>query len=266
MDTNKTSRRSLIIGTGAAAVTALTSRAIASPARGTDGQGARTLSLHTFGTIDGVRVLYVTDPSNRRDRTWQCNSTFYITLTAWMRELKAASRMYGGVQYIRSIGFYNVDRVSVGHNTGRAMDLAGIRWTGGQIFSATDHHWERPEVYLRRRYLAVDAICRCWLRSTLDGWYNAAHHNHIHGDDLALPVRLVKSSRADTVFIQSSCNHFLRNTLIAVDGAWGPRTEGAYRKLRSALRVAGDPTSNSDVYRQFLRNLAKYGFNNWYAA
>lgn len=261
MDTNKTSRRSLIIGTGAAALTALTTDALASP--GVTNAVVRPAALTTFTHIDGVPVLYPGDPTDEV-REWTCETNFYIVLIAWMRELRGASTMYGGVRYIRSLGFY-VNRPGA-HGEGKAMDLQGIRWAGGQVSSPGNGDHASSSVQLRRRYLAVDAICRCWFHWALDGWYDADHHDHIHCDTLGWPIRLSKSARSDTVFVQSSCNHFLRNTLIAVDGAWGPLTEAAYQRLRSALGVSGDPTNDVEAYRLFLRRMSRFGFDNQYVA
>lgn len=256
---SRMTRRAVLLGAGATAALAGTGRAFATP---TPDAPPSTLALTSFSNIDGTPVYwYSGSPS---PRTWQCENNFYITLIAWMRDLRRASpSFYGGVSYIRSLGFY-VDRAGQ-HGAGTAMDLTGVRWSSGRVSSMTNFDHSDPSLFIRRRYLAVNATLRMWFHWTLDGWYNADHANHLHADFAELPTVVHTSARSDTVFAQATANSFLRNTLLAVDGVWGPKTNAAWNKMRNALDI-GSTATDPAQYRKMLFAIAVRGFNDLYIA
>ena len=214
----------------------------------------------TFSRIDGTPVYYWR--SSRGDttlRNWQCTQAFYDTLVLWIRDLRAYSGAYGSVTYLVSAGFY-VNKPGQ-HGAGTAMDLDHVRWSGGQTISPLDGHHASGTQYVRRRYLAVDAVCRRRFRYVLDGWYDSAHTDHIHSDFADLPTLCRTGSRSDTVFVQSMCNNFMGSGL-AVDGQWGPLTSNAFNQAKSRLGITGDPHTSTTAWRNMLAGIAQHGFAN----
>lgn len=94
-------------------------------------------------------------------------------------------------------------------------------------------------------------------RYTLDGYYNAAHEDHIHVD-VSTGVQFSQSSTADTSFLQAACNAFA-GTSIAVDGQYGPNTQGAYEALMQRAGLSGNIWDSPDLYKSLLRKLAEAG-------
>ena len=214
----------------------------------------------TFQNIDGTPVYYWrSNRGNTTTRNWQVTQAFYDSLVLWARDLRSLSSAYGGISYLVSAGFY-VNKPGE-HGTGTAMDLDHVRWSGGQTISPLDRHHASGTVATRRRYLAVDAVCRRRFRFVLDGWYNAAHEDHIHSDFGGLPVRCVTGSESDTKFVQALCNNFMSSGL-AVDGIWGPLTTSAFNTAKSRLGVTGDPHTSSASWQSFLSAAARKGFAN----
>lgn len=214
----------------------------------------------TFSRIDGTPVYYWR--SSRGDttlRNWQATQEFYDSLVLWIRDLRSLSSAYGSITYLVSAGFY-VNKPGE-HGAGTAMDLDHVRWSGGQVCSPLDHDHASGTLATRRRYLAVDAVCRRRFRYVLDGWYNADHADHIHSDFGGLPVRCVTGSESDTKFVQSLCNNFMSSGL-AVDGIWGPKTDSAFATAKSRLGTTGDPHTSSAAWQSFLSAAARKGFAN----
>lgn len=142
------------------------------------------------------------------------------------------------------------------------MDLSIVRWSGTRRSVPFNGHHAASSRELRRRYLAVETTLRKHFRIVLDGHYNAEYRNHFHADVSELPNRrLLHSSRPDMVFMQAVCNNFLGSGL-AIDGAWGPNTQGEVNKLKNRLGVSGDLQRNRTAVRNLLRGIADAGFRN----
>jgi hypothetical protein len=260
-------RRALIGGLGAAAVAApFIGAATAQAAQAAQTPGAlalpsameapQALALKTFSRIDGTPVYYWrSNRGNTSLRNWQCTQAFYDRLVVWIRDLRSLSG--ADVAFLVSAGFY-VNK-SGQHGQGTAMDLDLVRWAGGRQSSPLDRHHAASNRTLRRRYLAVDAVCRRRFRYVLDGWYNSAHADHIHADFGGLPTVCNKGSRSDAVFVQAMCNNFMGSGL-AVDGAWGPLTQAAFDRAKSRLGITGNPHTDYSVWRTMMARVARHGF------
>lgn len=214
----------------------------------------------TFSTIDGTPVYYWrAGRPNFTPRNWQCTQAYYDQLVNWIRDLRSLSSAYGSVTYLVSAGFY-VNKPGQ-HGAGTAMDLDHVEWSSGTVCTPLDRHHSSGDPALRKRYLAVDAVCRRRFHWVLDGWYNAAHQDHIHADFGGLPVNCRKSATSDTFYVQAMCNNF-RNAGLAVDGIWGPRTQAAFDGAKAALGVVGDPHTSTGVWQSMLSSIAQHGFAN----
>lgn len=214
----------------------------------------------SFKSINGVPVYYRRGGNTRP--TFKSTHSFHRLLESWMRDLKTVSRNagYGNVRYIDSAGAY-VNKPKA-HGRGEAIDLDKVVWTTGRTSRPINQHHASRLRYMRRRYLAVDAITRKHFRFVLDGWYNAAHRDHIHMDTAGGSVRLVKSSSSDTKFIQAVCNNFA-GTRLVIDGKWGRKTQAALSKLLARPAFRGiNPLRSQWQYRRFLAVVADHGFKN----
>lgn len=214
----------------------------------------------TFSRIDGTPVYYWrSNRGNTTLRNWQCTQAFYDQLVPWIRDLRtlSAEAGYGNVSHLVSAGFY-VNKPGE-HGTGTAMDLDLVGWTGGQVSAPLDRDHASGSAAVRRRYLAVDAVCRRRFRFVLDGWFNAAHGDHIHSDFGGLPTVCVKGASSDAKFVQAMCNEFMGSGL-AVDGIWGTNTQSAFNSAKSKLGITGDPHTNSTVWTSLLHGVAQDGF------
>jgi hypothetical protein len=213
-----------------------------------------------FSKIDGTPVYYWrSNPGNTTPRTWTCEQAFYDRLVVWIRDLRSQSAAYGSVSYLVSAGFY-VNKAGE-HGDGTAMDLDHVRWSNGTTSSPLDRAHASGTQAIRRRYLAVDASCRRRFRYVLDGWYNAAHGDHIHADFGDLPPRCVKGSSSDCKFVQAMCNNFIGSNLV-VDGDWGSLTQSAFNTAKSRLGITGDPHTTSSVWMSMMWAVALKGFAN----
>lgn len=214
----------------------------------------------SFSKIDGTPVYYWrSSHGNTTPRTWNCEQAFYDRLVLWIRDLRSLSSGYGSVTYLVSAGFY-VNKAGQ-HGAGTAMDVDHVRWSNGTTSSPIDRAHASGTQATRRRYLALDAVCRRRFRFVLDGWYNAEHADHIHADFGGLPTVCQKGSASDCKFVQAMCNNFMSSGL-SVDGDWGPLTQSAFNTAKSRLGITGDPHSSSSVWTSMMSAVARRGFAN----
>lgn len=149
------------------------------------------------------------------------------------------------------------------HGAGRAFDLSHIR-AGNGAFIDTNTDWN-PDSACRglratRRYIAVAASLRRFVGTVLTGWYNDDHKNHIHFDNGVRLAPIRRDLRTDTTLIQATCRYMNGEQGLAIDGAWGPATEEAYRRLRRALGMqCRSPRRNLTDARLFLQLIALNG-------
>ncbi|MBA3618014.1 MAG: extensin family protein [Acidothermales bacterium] len=224
-----------------------------------------------FDKLAGVPTFYIRNASGERERyTFKCNEYLFNRLHNWVERLNYVSKQYGpsgsdlksGVTALTFGGIYvcrMVDPCATAHGYGRAADLDEVKWGDNGWCKPYDQDHVHPNRDRRRRYLAVDATCRQYFRYVVDGYYNAAHHDHIHMDNTALPTKLREGSTADTVFIQKCCNDFMGYSL-KVDGDWGTATQSAYKESKERLNVDTDPKNSETAYRAWLYRAAAHGF------
>jgi hypothetical protein len=141
------------------------------------------------------------------------------------------------------------------HGQGRAFDLTRVQMHSVAVDCNTSWRSDRS-MAVRRRYLGVVACCRLHAGTVLTAWYNAAHTNHIHVDN-GVPFTVVRDGmRSDTTLVQATCN-FLMGSGMAVDGIWGPVTEGGYNELRRRMGLGSqNPRTSASHARTFLTHIA----------
>jgi hypothetical protein len=148
------------------------------------------------------------------------------------------------------------------HGQARALDITQVRYTDGTYID-TNYSW-RGGTRDRRWYVGLAAQCRAFVGTVLTAWYNADHQNHIHIDNGSPFVPVQPGWRSDTVLIQAVCNTLVGETL-TIDGAWGPRTETAYNRLRTLMGVCGNPKTNAGDASVFFSLIGETGLNGRYA-
>jgi hypothetical protein len=213
----------------------------------------------TFDNIDGTPIK-VNDPPNGVlvQRDVRAETSFWGRCVEWRDFLNAVGAWgagAGSINWLGHIGFYFCKDGM--HGIGRAMDLNFVNWTGGNSLDLFNGNHAHPNRTIRRRYLSVDAVSRRYFRYVLDGFYNAAHGNHIHQDDTTAP-HFSTGSSSDVKFLQAVLNNFNGNSL-ATDGAWGPATSAAYNSMKSKLGMVTDIWVSSSAYLNWLTTVAVHG-------
>lgn len=204
------------------------------------------------------------------DRAETC---FYNQLVDWIQDLRYFSSVYGNSNFNTleflgdaGAGVCKPDNATSCHDRGRAYDLEHVRFNGYNVKIYTEYDWQSPERSRRRRYLAVDAVCRMHFKYVLDGWYgnwnNDNHVFHIHMEDRFNTV-LDKDSHSDTLFVKAVCNNFNGAGLNLGNADWTTATQDAWRDLNRAMgfRPADcDVFTNEIAYQDWLRHVAAMGF------
>ncbi|MGH3646931.1 MAG: extensin family protein [Micromonosporaceae bacterium] len=190
------------------------------------------------------------------------NSTFHGTCTNWIRNLNFFSTNYGSLGGVQWVGDVGVGVCKSGyHGSARAFDLTKVQWANGMV----DMNWSwrsSNTIANRRRYVAVAAQCRRYVGTVLTTWYNSAHGNHIHFDNGTAVTYIRTGVRSDTTLVQASCN-LLNGESLAIDGQWGPLTDGAYLRLLSKFNMRClSPKSNATHAKQFLSYIVRHGLAN----
>jgi hypothetical protein len=245
-------------GIGAAVLwTAAPHRALAAPASATE---------RRFNAIDGTPLCYWRWQDGTAGRrverlTFASSRAFHDRLVRWVRDLRTIAATYGGLHGMDRIVTAGVFVDKPGeHGLGNAFDLDQVRWANGAITPYAREH-ASPDLRTRRRYLALDAVCRRHFHWVLDGGYNADHGDHLHMDLGGGTIRCDKESKSDPAFVQQVLNAH-QGARLAVDGAWGPATERAFAESCRRLGVTGDPGVQTDAWRHWLLRSAACGFAN----
>lgn len=175
------------------------------------------------------------------------------------RAVDTYSRWVGGPA-LAWVGTVGVTVCKAGtHAAGIAFDLSRIEAHGWAVDCNTSWRGDRG-LGSQRRYVALAATCRAHTGTVLTAWYNADHQNHIHFDR-GVPFTVIRPAmRSDATLVQAAGNVFLSAGL-ALDGVWGPLTEGAYSTLRARLGLGSeDPQASAVHARNLLVHMAVKGF------
>jgi hypothetical protein len=206
-----------------------------------------------YPTIGGVPLRYVRTAPDLTTYYARSTAAFEDKLDNFSRDLaRIAPNSYGRLKYFATAGAY-VNKPKY-HGLGRAFDLDMVRWRRVTCGPILRHH-TYPIRIVRRRYIGVDAIARRWFKFVLDGWYNAAHRDHMHLDDGGGALMFNPDYRSDTVFIQAAANLMIGAGL-EIDGIYGPKTDAAFTRMKNRLGIPHRVSSSPTIYRQFLWRLA----------
>jgi hypothetical protein len=218
-----------------------------------------------FDQLDGVPLYYWRfrdGTAGRRAERQVFYSThdFHHRLVLWVRDLKDIAGRYGGLRGMDRIvtaGTF-VDK-PLEHGKGKAFDLDQVRWGSVAVTPYLREH-ASPDLRVRRRYLAVDAVCRRHFHWVLDGGYNADHADHLHLDTAGGALSWWDlTARSDAAFVQQVVNAFQGSNL-KVDGVYGPATQRAFDQSCRTLGVQGDAHRDPAVWRHWMLRVAACGF------
>ncbi|CAN5921421.1 hypothetical protein BH23ACT10_BH23ACT10_30170 [soil metagenome] len=212
-----------------------------------------------YRTIGGVPLRYLRSATVLTQYYARSTAAFEDKLDAFSRDLGAAApRAYGPLRYIGTAGAY-VNKPKL-HGMGRAFDLDLVRWQHRTCAPIRGNHAHRRRAVIRR-YIGVDALARRRFKYVLDGWYNAAHRDHLHLDDGGGALVFNADYRSDTVFIQAAANVMI-NARLTVDGVYGPKTGRAFATMKNRVGVPHRVSSDVRLYRAFLWRLALRALRN----
>lgn len=212
-----------------------------------------------YPTIGGVPLRYVRMRPAIAPYYGRSTSEFEDKLDAFSHDLaKASPATYGRLIWFATAGIY-VNKPKY-HGLGRAFDLDIVRWSAAACRPIAGHHASRYRS-VRRRYIGVDAFARRWFKFVLDGWYGAAHRDHLHLDDGGGALVFNRRYRSDVVFVQVACNEMMNGALV-VDGIYGPKTTAAFARLKNRLGVPHRVSTHPAVYRRFLWRLGHAALRN----
>jgi hypothetical protein len=147
------------------------------------------------------------------------------------------------------------------HRYGAAIDFTKFQWGRGQYMD-TAVHGKSGNLTLRRRYLAVIAICRKHFGTVLHCHHDpdGSHWNHIHVDRGRQSVAANWDYPTDTTIIQWAARDLAGMTTIRVDGDFGPQTTEAYKLLRERFATEDvDPTDSGASFRVWLDLIGRHG-------
>lgn len=212
-----------------------------------------------YRTIGGVTLRYV--------RISPAVSPYYARSTRELEEKLdrfsynlafAPPAWYGRLRWIGTAGAY-VNKPGY-HGLGRAFDLDIVQWRHAGCRPLRYHHVS-SKLARRRRYIAVDALARRWFKYVLNGFYNAAHRDHLHFDTGGGALVFNPGYRSDTVFIQRAANVMIGANLV-IDGIYGPLTDRAFYIMKRRADVPHRVSTSPRAYRRFLWRLAIQAFRN----
>lgn len=209
----------------------------------------------SYPTIGGVALRYLRSTPPLTSYNARSTRDFEKKLDAFSHNLaRIAPASYGGLRFIATAGAY-VNKPKY-HGLGRAFDLDMVRWDHATSAPILGHHVHGQRV-VQRRYLGVDAVARRWFKYVLDGWYNGAHHDHLHLDDGGGALVFNVNYRSDTVFVQAAANLMI-GAKLEIDGVYGPRTRKAFHTMKNRLRIPHQVSTDAVLYRRFLYRLAHH--------
>lgn len=146
------------------------------------------------------------------------------------------------------------------HRYGAAIDFTKAAWGPGRFVDFAVHGKDR-RIRLRRRYLAVVAMCRKYFGTVLhvhndpDG----SHWNHIHVDRGRHPVALDWDYGTDVTIVQWAARDLAGMSDMAIDGIWGPQSDSGYQRLRDRFGAgAVDPTGSSAEALAWMDLIARH--------
>ena len=204
--------------------------------------------------LDGVPLFFARGVPPR-PQSFSVEPGFLRVLTRTVKTVRnRAPESFGELTRITSAGVL-VAKPGF-HGLGRAFDHdawtfehVNIRPIAGDHVAAS-----RPK---RQRYWALAALMRSRSAFVLHGHFNADHADHIHQDNGG-PRPFTTGSEATVKLVQAVCNHIYGQSL-AIDGAFGPKSQAAVTAAMQRVNLAGDVFDPAQ-FKRFLLRSGRLGF------
>jgi len=229
------------------------------------GSEASAVTLETHNEISG-QPTFVQNLStgSMTPASFRWNPTFYARVETWHAFWRLNTPDHWTIPHRYGLNGVYVAKPGA-HGEGRAMDMSRLEFFNKQTglmeigFDGRFNVWRNQGgatlVETRRRYWGTVASLMYHFRDTLHYAYNADHENHAHADNSVSGTgnsNFVTGSRAQIKFVQSALTYIWGyNT--AIDGGWGPQTDGNSRKALQRAGVSGGLTSSQANWLAFCR-------------
>lgn len=225
------------------------------------GRAHGTLASHnelngdpTHYEIGGVRSAFAYRPTfYTRMEEWE---EFYYnnTPTNWLRPFR-----------IDTFGVH-VDKGSEAHDNGRGFDIAQIFATINGSLNSVAHMrydlWKNTGgATTKARYWAAAASLHYHFRHVLTYFYNSAHHDHIHIDNLVSVgsnSEFETNSNAQVEFVQATLRYVWGYSL-PVDGVWDTATRNLTADAIARAGGSGNLTTSQSNWLLFNRASTRFG-------
>jgi hypothetical protein len=212
-------------------------------------------ALAGVSELDGVPLFFARGVPPR-PQTFPVDPGFRAVLERTVRTVRRrAPSSFGELERITSAGAF-VAKPGF-HGKGRAFDHDEWKFERVSIRPIAGDHVAR-DLGRRQRYWALAALMRSRSAFVLHGHFDAAHADHIHQDNGG-PRPFTTGSEATVKLVQAVCNHIYGATL-AIDGAFGPRSQAAARSAMERVHLAGD-IFDPGQWRRFLLRSGRLGFD-----
>lgn len=163
---------------------------------------------------------------------WERLNDWALNFDDWANVCSPATGEMRRLDWFGEVGSMACNRPSAAHNRARGLDLCQIRFTNGERIDMNASH--QGDLTDQRLYLASVASLRRSFGTVLSCWYNDAHRDHLHVDDLTVVHPIRSQNRTDTTLIQAAAC-LLDGAQLTIDGIWDTATEAAYRHLLEAF-------------------------------
>lgn len=217
------------------------------------GGGCRTPGeLVDFDSVGGARLLYANggDPT-----TMKAEPAFLAQLNAWAADWAELSGL-GAITSVTSYGAY-VDKCNSYHQIGQAFDITHVQHEQGEISLRYDA-WAPGSKAQLRNYWRLAASIHLHFAYTLAYPYNAAHHNHIHFDNMVSgsgASEFQERSKAQVHMVQHGVRHVFGHNVDPTGEYDGPTRE-AVRAVQKANGLI-QPLRKQEGWQGFLRAVAR---------
>lgn len=196
--------------------------------------------------------------------------SFHDRMSVWMRFW--ANHTPAGFQTpfrVWTWGVHADHRESEAHNNGRGFDLTRIYVTNAngvlvRRFNGRYDLWNGTDsaAVERQRYWATAASLHLCFRNVLTYYWDAAHHNHIHIDNLVSGLEnsfFDPDSPAQVQHVQACCR-FIWGKGTAVDGSYGPQTTQDAHEVLVRIGEGGFLTGPQEKWAAFNRATCLKGY------
>ena len=204
--------------------------------------------------LDGVPLFFARGVPARR-QPFSIEPGFHKVLLRTLATVRArAPQSFGELTRITCAGVL-VAKPGF-HGLGRAFDHDAWEFEHVRIRPIARDHVS-PSRAKRQRYWALAALMRSRSAFVLHGHFNAAHEDHIHQDNGG-PRPFTTGSEATVKLVQAVCNHIYGASL-AIDGAFGSKSQAAVTAAMQRVNLAGD-ISDPAQFKRFLLRSGRLGF------